>query len=56
MWFGKAAGCSDLMGTWIFAVTVVGTKEHFELKSFDFYRRLDTVILIYDNSLHGFLL
>lgn len=35
---------------------VIGTKEHFELKSFNFCRKLDTVILIYENNLQGLLL
>lgn len=56
MWSGKAADSSNLLGTCIFAIMVIGTKQHFELKTFNFCGRLDTVILIYYNSLQGLLL
>lgn len=55
MWVGKATDSGNLLGTCIFAITIIGTKEHFELKSSNFCW-LDTVILIYDKDLQGLLL
>lgn len=39
----------------IFVIMAIGAKEHFELKFFNFCKRLGIVMLIYDNSLQGLL-
>lgn len=39
----------------IFAIMVIGAKEQFELKFFNFCRRLGIVMLIYEKNLQGFL-
>lgn len=42
----RATDSRNLLGTWVLAIMVFGTKEHFQLQPFNFCGRLDTVIFM----------